>query len=76
MESEKKCPCGKNQSDCVCKPNIAKGTAGGLYFLGMVGALVYYIQNAATFGQGALGVLKALVWPALVVYKLLGFLNM
>ena len=63
MEPEKKCPCGKDQSACVCRPAIAKGAGGGFYFLGMVGALVYYIQNAATFGQGVLGILKALVWP-------------
>ena len=52
-----------------------KGSAGGLgfaYFLGFIGAVVYYIQQAASFGDGLLGVLKALVWPAFLVYHLLG----
>ncbi len=47
-----------------------------VYGLGFVGALIYYIQHAATFGLGLLGILKAMVWPAMVVYKLLEFLKM
>ena len=45
---------------------------GGFYFLGMVGAAVYYIQNAEGFWNGVVGLLKALVWPAMLVYKWLG----
>lgn len=52
------------------------GACGGAYGLGFVGALVFYIQHAATFGMGVLGVLKAMVWPAMLVYKLLEFLKM
>jgi hypothetical protein len=44
---------------------------GGFYFLGMVGAAVYYIREADSFGQGVLGFLKALVWPAFLVYEAL-----
>ena len=47
-----------------------------IYFLGFIGALVYYIQHASSFGVGVLGFLKALVWPAMIVYKLLEFLKM
>jgi hypothetical protein len=50
--------------------------AGAVYGLGFVGALVYYIQHATSFGIGALGVLKALVWPALLIYKVLEVLKM
>jgi len=46
--------------------------AGGVYFLGFIGAAVYYIQQSFTFWQGVVGVLKALVWPAFLVFKLLG----
>jgi hypothetical protein len=35
---------------------------------------VYYIQGAGGFWAVILGVLKALVWPAFVVYDLLKFL--
>lgn len=37
---------------------------------------MYFIQHANTFWIGVLGVLKAAVWPAFVVYKLLEFLGM
>lgn len=51
--------------------------AGGsaVYGLGFIGALVYYLQHAATFWIGVLGVLKALVWPAMLVYQLLAFIK-
>lgn len=51
-------------------------SAGLVWFLGAVGGAVYYIQQADTFGAGALGVLKALVWPAMLVYELMGFLGL
>ena len=50
--------------------------AGVVYGLGLVGALVYFIQQSTTFGQGVLGVLKAIVWPAILVYKLLELLQL
>lgn len=51
------------------------GGAGFAYFLGFIGAAVYYIQNAATFGGGILGLLKALVWPAFLIYQALHFMH-
>lgn len=42
-----------------------------IYGLGLIGALVYYVSHASTFGAGALGVLKAIVWPAILVYEAL-----
>ena len=45
---------------------------GGAYFLGFVGSAIYYIQHAVSFWDGVLGFLKAIVWPAFVVYKILG----
>lgn len=54
--------------------NIMKGT-GAIYGLGFIGAAIYYIQHANTFWVGVIGLLKALVWPAFVVYKALGFLH-
>lgn len=60
-------------SDMEKKYKVSCNDGGGIvWFLGAIGAGVYYIQNADTFMQGALGVLKALVWPAFIVYKLLG----
>ncbi|WGQ10164.1 hypothetical protein QG516_00655 [Pedobacter gandavensis] len=46
-----------------------------IYGLAFIGALVYYIQQATSFWMGVLGVLKAFVWPALLIYKLFEFLK-
>ena len=56
----------------VIKKYYGHGSWGGAYFLGFLGALVYYIQNAVTGGEVIFGILKALFWPAFVVYHLLG----
>jgi hypothetical protein len=52
------------------------GAFGGIYFLSFVGAAVYFIQHSASFWEGVLGFLKAMVWPAILMYKLLEFLKM
>jgi hypothetical protein len=57
------CTRGRHHGHCGC------GGAG--YGLGFIGALVYYISTATSFWMGVLGVLKAIVWPAFVVYGLL-----
>ena len=50
--------------------------AGGFgYFLGFIGAAVFYIQAASGFWPGVVGFLKALVWPAFVVYDVLKFIS-
>lgn len=50
--------------------NMGGSPAGVVYGLGFVGAVVYYIQHAETFVIGLTGILKAFIWPALVVYRL------
>ncbi len=52
------------------------GASEAVYGLGLIGALVYYIQHATTFGMGVLGLLKAIVWPAMLVYQALTTLKM
>jgi hypothetical protein len=52
------------------------GASGGFYGLGFIGALVYFLSHATSFGAGVIGVLKSLVWPAFLVYRLLEFLHM
>lgn len=46
-----------------------------IYGLAFIGALVYFIQHASSFWMGVLGLLKAIVWPALLIYKLFEFLK-
>lgn len=52
------------------------GTAGTIYGMAVVGAIVYFIRHAATFGAGVLGVIKGVFWPAVLIYKLLEYLKM
>lgn len=53
------------------KTNAAHGSSGALYFVGFIGALVYWMQAAVGFGAVVTGFLKACVWPAYVAYQLL-----
>lgn len=52
------------------------GGSSALYGLGFIGAAVYYISTAPGFWMGVLGVLKALVWPAFLVFGLLKSIGM
>jgi len=52
------------------------GAGSCVYGLGVIGAAIYYIQHATTFWVGFIGVLKAIVWPAFLVYSALGYLGM
>jgi hypothetical protein len=52
------------------------GASEAVYGLGLIGAAVYFIGHATTFWLGVLGFLKAIVWPALVVFEALKYLNM
>ena len=45
--------------------------SGAVYGLGFIGAAIYYISVATSFWMGAIGILKAIVWPAFLVYDLL-----
>lgn len=49
----------------------SEGGGSMLYFVGFVGALIYWWQAADGFGAVITGFLKALTWPAYIVYKLL-----
>ncbi len=51
------------------------GMVGGIYGMAFIGAAIYFIQHATTFWIGVFGFFKALVWPALLIYKMLEFLK-
>jgi hypothetical protein len=40
-------------------------------FLSFIGAAVYFVSQAHNFWDGVLGILKAIVWPAFLVFQLL-----
>ena len=64
----------KESIKCDCHGWKHRGHAksGGAYFLGFLGAIIYYLQNAAGFWPGVLAILKAIVWPVFLVHHLLG----
>ena len=59
-----------------CGGNICGGSGGCVYGLGFLGALVYYIATATSFWDGFIGIFKAFLWLAFLVYELLKFLGM
>jgi len=61
----------------MSKYNMHKhGPSSAVYGLGLIGAVIYYIFTATGFWMGVLGFLKALVWPAFLVYHWLKLLEM
>ena len=51
-------------------------SSGAVYGLGLIGAAIYFISQATGFWMGVLGFLKAIVWPAFLVYEALKHLAM
>ena len=51
-------------------------TSSGLYLLTVIGAAVYFVVHADGAGEAILGILKALVWPAFVVYRAMELMNL
>lgn len=49
--------------------NMGCGGGSAVYGLGLIGAAVYFINHSTTFWAGVLGVLKAIVWPAFLIYQ-------
>jgi hypothetical protein len=58
-------------SDQRGKRKGSSGGGGAVYGLGFIGALVWFWQEATGFGEHVVGVLKAIVWPAFLVYDAL-----
>jgi hypothetical protein len=44
-------------------------SSGAVYFWGFIGAFVWFWQQASGFGEHLVGFLKAIVWPAFLVYE-------
>ena len=51
-------------------------SGGAVYGLGFIGAAIYFISTSTGFWMGVLGFLKAIVWPAFLVYEALKYLGM
>jgi len=51
------------------------GPSGAIYGLGAIGAAIYFISQAVGFWMGALGLLKAFIWPLYLVLELFRYLG-
>ena len=70
MNEEKSSQKEEKQSDSPNKVN-ENASSGALYGQGFIGAIIYFISTAGSFWMGVLGILKAMVWPAFLVYHAL-----
>ncbi len=57
-----------------CKPKKWHSHGGGVmggcfYFLAIIGAAVYYVEQVSGFWPTILALLKSLVWPAFLIYE-------
>ena len=80
MDTEKE----NNLSEC-CKGKAdfkkhhchgGSGQSSVIYGMGVIGALFYFLQNATTFGMVMVGIGKSIFWPAILMFKLLTYLQM
>ena len=46
----------------------ATASGGAVYGLGFIGAAIFFVCKATTFWLGVVGIIKALVWPAILVF--------
>lgn len=55
---------------------VKDGSWGAFHFLAFIGAAVYFISNSGGgFWAVILAFLKAIVWPAFLIYQALGALG-
>lgn len=52
------------------------GMGGGFYCLAVIGIAIYYIQQVSGFWPIILAILKAIVWPAILMYEVFTRLSM
>lgn len=51
------------------------GPLGFVFFMGFIGAVIYFEQQASGFWEVILALLKAIVWPVFVMYHVLQALH-
>jgi len=62
---------------CAMKEGMrGHGPGSAVYCLGFIGALIYFITTAPSIWAAILGVIKAVLWPAFLVYGALMALGM
>lgn len=68
-------PAKKERKERVVVRQAPPQGGGAVYGLGMIGALVYFAGTAVTGRDYALAFAKAMVWPAILVYRAFRYLD-
>ena len=71
----------KEEREGCCQKVVVKKchhsqNGGAIYSLGVVGALFYFLQDATTLVIALVGIGKSVFWPAILMFKLLTYLNL
>lgn len=74
MQGNMEQKCHPHHGHC-CKQGRG-GHSDALYGIGVIGALIYYIQHTTTFMGTLIGIGKAIFWPAVIVFKVLEMLKL
>lgn len=51
-------------------------SGGAIYGMGVIGALIYFLIHATSFWGGLVGIVEAIFWPAVILYKVLELLEL
>jgi hypothetical protein len=55
---------------------VTRGSSGGLWFLGFIGTLVYFLHyHSGTLALVIVAIVKAIFWPAFLAYYVLQFMH-
>lgn len=49
--------------------HVHSSGAGAVYGLGLIGALVYFLQHSTSLQEVVIGIFWSLIWPGVLVYK-------
>ena len=71
MTADEKYQSGRNSKT---HPVATQSGTGFAYFLALIGAAVFWVQQANGFGEVVVALLKSLVWPSFLVYELLKYI--
>ena len=67
------CPQSPVSKNNCCHKN---GGSNAIYGLSVIGALFYFLQGVNTFETIIIGIGKAIFWPAILMFKLLTYLQL
>lgn len=56
--------------------NSYNSGGGAVYGIGLIGALVYFLQHSSTFKEVLVAIVKAFIWPGLVAYHVLQYFKL